>query len=69
MICFQNALTKHNFFQIYTLRNDKSGMMLLHKHVTLENVKKSNREGEPKKNPGRKSKLIICYFEPTWSDL
>lgn len=50
MICFQNALTKHNFFQIYTLRNDKSGMMLLHKHVTLENVKKSNREVEPKKN-------------------
>lgn len=44
-------------------------MTLLHKHVTLENVKKSNREGEPKKNPGRKSKLIICYFEPTWSDL
>lgn len=37
------------FFQIYTLRNDKSGMMLLHKHVTLENVKKSNREVEPKK--------------------
>lgn len=49
MICFQNALTKHNFFQLYTLRNDKSGMMLLHKHVTLENVKKSNREVEPKK--------------------
>lgn len=40
MICFQNALTKHTFFfQLYTLRNDKSGMMLLHKHVTLENVK------------------------------
>lgn len=38
------------FFQLYTLRNDKSGMMLLHKHVTLENVKKSNREVEPKKN-------------------
>lgn len=50
MICFQNALTKHLFFQLYTLRNDKSGMMLLHKHVTLENVKKSNREVEPKKN-------------------
>lgn len=50
MICFQNALTKHTFFfQLYTLRNDKSGMMLLHKHVTLENVKKSNREVEPKK--------------------
>lgn len=39
----------HLFFQLYTLRNDKSGMMLLHKHVTLENVKKSNREVEPKK--------------------
>lgn len=37
------------FFQLYTLSNDKSGMMLLHKHVTLENVKKSNREVEPKK--------------------
>lgn len=59
----------HLFFQLYTLRNDKFGMMLLHKHVTLENVKKSNREVEPKKKTGRKSKLIICYFEPTWSDL
>lgn len=50
------------FFQLYTLRNDKSGMTLLHKHVTLENVKKSNREGEPKKKPRKKIKTNYLLF-------
>lgn len=50
------------FFQLYTLRNDKSGMMLLHKHVTLENVKKSNREVKPKKKNRKKIKTNYLLF-------